>query len=134
MNETKGLRFFQDNVKELKHRYRDCWIGICPNCGQRELRVFTCSPIEFRCEHCILWGFGVEEFIQKAREAGPSSTRPAEEAKQAHPIKEKTSKTRRCKVCGGPFEFSPFARRKKETCSPKCRKRLQRMRERGVTI
>ena len=118
MDETKGLRFFQDNVKELRHHHQDCWIGICPACGEKELRIFISgmwpdSPIEVRCGKCSLWAFGIEEFTRKAEEMNFSIRRI--------PV---------CKVCGDPLKISPYVRRTKEYCSQRCRKRAQRARER----
>lgn len=125
-DEATELRFFQENIQELEHKGRDLYIGRCPACGQKELRVFETDPVEVRCESCTLWTFGVEEFTRKVLNK-VASTVAGERGEAASGIGW-------CVVCGEQFTMSRYTKRKKEYCSTRCRKRAERQRKRGTNV
>ena len=124
--EAEDLLFFQENIRGLEHSHLDCYIGICPACGRRELRVFDSDPVEVRCASCTLWTFGIEEFTRKVLNKD-ASTVAGEKGEAA-------SGMGWCVICGEQFEMSRYTRRKREFCSAKCRKRAERQRKREVNV
>ena len=121
--QSEELRFFQDAIEELEHKERDLYIGRCPACGRKELRVFDTDPVEVRCESCTLWIFGIEEFARKF----PAKIVAGEKG-------ETFSGIGWCVVCGEQFKISRHTRRKKEFCSARCRKRAERQRKREANV
>lgn len=115
--EAKELRFFQKNIEGLEHKGRDLHIGKCPACGRKELRVFEADPVEVRCAKCNLWAFGIEEFARKVKEMNFPINRPIAGS---------------CEICQAPFPRSLNVRRPPKYCSPRCRKRAERARKRGI--
>jgi len=79
VDEGRELRFFQKNIEGLEHKGRDLYIGRCPACGKKELRIFDEDPVEVRCAKCRFWCFGIDEFVRASKKLNfPIGSPPTE--------------------------------------------------------
>jgi len=61
---SKDMAFYQERIEDLEFRGHGLYIGRCPACGEKELRVFDENPVEVRCGKCRFWAFGADQFAQ----------------------------------------------------------------------
>ncbi len=118
----KSLEFVRGRVRDLERRSRDAFLSTCPKCGKKELRIWELD-LEVRCGSCSFWTFGEEDFIQRLESLRKRTVTSQAKGKEGI-----------CSICGGSFEIPAYIRRPKQYCSPRCRKRAQRTRERGHNL
>ena len=61
---SKGMAFYHERIEELERKGHGLYIGKCPKCGLKELRVFDEDPVEVRCAKCRFWAFGADQFAE----------------------------------------------------------------------
>lgn len=59
---SKSMAFYQERIKGLEYQGHGLYVGICPACGKKELRVFDEVPVEVRCAKCRFWCYGADQF------------------------------------------------------------------------